>query len=113
MNYKIRFLDEVLVKGKSNPMKIYEVFDFEPPEVIEIKENNIQGMSEAFKYYQQGEFLKAIEIYSKMDSTSEVESISNSDPVLHFFSERCKNLQIRKDAGLLKEWSGVFEFMDK
>jgi class 3 adenylate cyclase len=111
--YHIRFLDEVLVKGKSNPMKIYEVFDFEPHEIIEVKEGNVSALAEAFKYYQQGEFLKAIEIYSKMNSTSEVESISNSDPVLYFFSERCKNLQIQKDAGLLKEWNGVFEFMDK
>ena len=41
--------------------------------------------------------------------------ISNSmiDPVLQFFSDRCRNLQIRKEAGLLKEWNGVFEFMDK
>jgi hypothetical protein len=35
------------------------------------------------------------------------------DPVLNFFSERCRNLQIRKKAGLLKDWNGVFEFMDK
>ena len=65
-DYKIRFLDEVLVKGKSNPMKIYEVFDFEPNEIIEIKENNVEAMAEAFNYYQQGKFLKAIEIYEKL-----------------------------------------------
>jgi hypothetical protein len=48
-----------------------------------------------------------------MDTTSDMEFISNSDPVLQFFTVRCRNLQIRKEAGLLKEWNGVFEFMDK
>ncbi|MBM2815530.1 MAG: adenylate/guanylate cyclase [Ignavibacteria bacterium] len=109
-SYNIRFLDEVLVKGKSNPMRIFEVFDFEPDEVKEIKGRNVEPLAEAFSYYQAGEFLKAIEIYSSDDFQSSDEF---KDPVLHFFIERCRNLQIRKDAGLLKEWSGVFEFMDK
>jgi adenylate cyclase len=57
-NYWIRFLDEVLVKGKSHPMKIYEVIDFEPDNIKEIKENNQKSMEGAFSYYQLGEFLK-------------------------------------------------------
>ena len=48
--YKIRFLDEALVKGKSSPVKIYEVFDFEPSDVIEMKERNIGLLAEAFGY---------------------------------------------------------------
>ena len=108
--YKIRFLDEVLVKGKSNPMKIYEVFDFEPPEIIEMKERNVKPLKEAFGYYQSGEFEKAIEIYKTVETQH---AVSLQDTVLSFFIERCKNLKIRKDAGLLKDWNGVFEFMDK
>jgi hypothetical protein len=108
--YNVRFLDEVLVKGKSNPMKIYEVFDFESDEIKEIKEKNIAPMAEAFAFYQAGEFLKANEIYSSDDLKSSDEF---KDPILHFYIERCKNLQLRKEAGLLKDWNGVFEFMDK
>ncbi|MBM2817407.1 MAG: adenylate/guanylate cyclase [Ignavibacteria bacterium] len=66
-SYNIRFLDEVLVKGKSNPMRIYEVFDFEPDEIKEIKERNVEPLAEAFSFYQAGVFEKAIEIYSSDD----------------------------------------------
>jgi tetratricopeptide (TPR) repeat protein len=127
--YHIRFLDEVLVKGKANPMKIYEVFDFDDEDVIKMKKANIPALSEAFAYYQAGEFLKAIEIYQKLgirNDELEIEKgisiipnsslkIPNSavDPALAFYIKRCKKLQEQKAAGLLKEWNGVFEFMDK
>jgi class 3 adenylate cyclase len=113
-NYRIRFLDEVLVKGKSHPMKIYEVFDFELDKIKETKENNQKSMEEAFSYYQSGEFLKANQIYERLSQTlTASQSLTDGDPVIYFFSERCRNLQIRKEAGLLEGWNGVFEFMDK
>ncbi|MBM2814908.1 MAG: adenylate/guanylate cyclase, partial [Ignavibacteria bacterium] len=69
LNYKylIRFLDEALIKGKSTPLKIYEVYDFEPDEIKEIKERNVEPLAEAFSFYQAGVFEKAIEIYSSDD----------------------------------------------
>jgi class 3 adenylate cyclase len=115
--YCIRFLDEVLVKGKSNPLKIYEVFDFEPDNIKEMKIRNQEKLDEAFEFYKNGNFIKAIKVYEELSLTNSEFIIQNSelksDPALDFFISRCRNLQIRKDAGLLKDWNGVFEFMDK
>jgi hypothetical protein len=115
--YNIRFLDEVLVKGKSNPLKIYEVFDFESENIKAMKIKNQVKLDEAFEFYKNGDFIKAIKVYEELCLSNSEFSIHNSeletDPPIHFFISRCRNLQIRKDAGLLKDWNGVFEFMDK
>ena len=105
-SYHIRFLDEALIKGKSTPVKIYEVYDFESDEKKETRERNHQPMQEAFALYQKGEFINAKSIYDEL-------AVRNGDPSLSFYIKRCKNLQSQKDAGLLKDWNGVFEFMDK
>jgi len=104
--YDIRFLDEALIKGKSTPVKIYEVYDFETDEKKETRARNIKPMQEAFTLYQSGDFMSAERIYNEL-------AVRNGDPSLPFFLERCRNLQIRREAGLLMEWNGVFEFMDK
>jgi hypothetical protein len=105
-DYQIRFLDEVLIKGKSVPIKIYEVFDFESDSAKETRQRNHKPLAEAFANYQSGNFTDAIKIYDEL-------LVQNGDPSLPFFAGRCRNLQIRKEAGLLRDWNGVFEFMDK
>jgi class 3 adenylate cyclase len=105
-SYDIRFLDEALIKGKSTPVRIYEVYDFETDDKKETRSRNLRPMEEAFALYQSGDFPAAENIYNEL-------AVRNGDPSLPFFIERCHNLQLRKDAGLLRDWNGVFEFMDK
>jgi len=54
-----------------------------------------------------------LSVENEIDIESQTRMSDLLDPILHFYINRCKNLQIQKDAGLFKEWSGVFEFMDK
>jgi len=123
-NYHIRFLDEAFIKGKSTPVKIYEVYDFESDENKEMREWNEKPMQEAFALYQVGEFLNAVEIYEGLGdrvsglgeddpNTQNPKPYTLIDPVLSFFISLCEKLQTQKEAGLLKDWNGVFEFMDK
>lgn len=55
--YHIRFLDRISVKGKNQPQSVYEVFDNDPTEVRQGKEQTRKQFEEAVAYYH----LKAIE----------------------------------------------------
>jgi len=115
-NYKIRFIDEVLVKGKKQPTRIYEVFDYEKPEITEMKYNYNDELIKTFDLYKQGNFQETIKIYKKLIGKAKNHSyLKNkcSDPLLNFYLDRCIKLQEQKEAGLLDNWNGVYEFLDK
>ncbi len=37
-NYKYRYIDQITVKGKNIPVKIYEIYNHEPPSIIALKD---------------------------------------------------------------------------
>ena len=115
-NYKIRFIDEVLVKGKKQPTRIYEVFDYEKEDIIKMKSDNQSVINDAFEYYKKGHFNEANKIYSDLiKRCGNHNFLENkcSDPLLNFYFDRCIKLQEQKEAGLLDNWNGIYEFVDK
>jgi class 3 adenylate cyclase len=121
-NYDIRFLDEVYIKGKKTSVKIYEVYDFETEDNKALRVENNDQLCEAFKLYQNGDFNGALHLYLELLKKNEQPDIEASlfqlpgkriDPILPFLIDRCRTLQIKRDAGLLKSWTGIFEFMEK
>ncbi|OGC50426.1 hypothetical protein A2716_04440 [candidate division WWE3 bacterium RIFCSPHIGHO2_01_FULL_40_23] len=87
-----RMLDEVIVKGKSKPVKIYQ-----PLLKNEENEKLKKVFEEAFSYYQKGDFKKAEELFGSV----------NSDPASHKMIERISEI---KD---LKDWNGVWTWLEK
>ena len=47
----IRFIDRVLVKGKSRPQSVYEIFDNDPPRVRDQKKRDIELFEKALACY--------------------------------------------------------------
>ncbi|MCK4642506.1 adenylate/guanylate cyclase domain-containing protein [bacterium] len=116
--FDTRLLDNVLVKGKKKPIKIYEVFDFEPDEIKEKKYKHLEKFKEAFEHYQKGEFGAALRIYEEIRKEigehGYLEDIC-ADPTLNFYIDRCENIIRQKDAGIfdLNQWKGIYEFKTK
>lgn len=106
--YKLRFIDNVFVKGKERPVKLYEVFDFNSSDLIDIKLQNTQPLELAFAAYTAGHFEKALEIYTPLASR-----YGDQDPILHFYTNRVQELLAMRQLGKLENWCGIYQFMEK
>ncbi len=85
--YHIRFLDRIRVKGKSQPLSIYEVFDNDPPELRNSKLACQPLFDEAIAFYHLKDIPRAIELLKKC-----VEMAPNDYPAL-IYLERCHEYQ--------------------
>jgi len=111
----IRFLDTVIVKGQVEPINIYEVFDSERADVIEKKLQYVWQFEEAYDLYRKGFFKEASAIYNELIMTvgsHKYQEGKCSDPALHFYYNRCLDFHLKKEAGLLKSWDGVYRFTE-
>lgn len=85
--YHIRFLDRIRVKGKSQPLSIYEVFDNDPAELRNSKLACQPLFDEAIAFYHLKNIPRAIELLKKC-----VEMAPNDFPAL-IYLERCYEYQ--------------------
>lgn len=58
--YDIRFLDRIRVKGKSQPLSVYEVFDNNPEEMRKNKRESLAMFEKAVAYYHLKDIAKSI-----------------------------------------------------
>ncbi|MBX7066597.1 MAG: adenylate/guanylate cyclase domain-containing protein [Parachlamydiales bacterium] len=63
--YRVRFVDQVYVKGKTNSVKIYEIFDVDSPEIVRIKEQIRDDYQKAVELYQKQQFQDALNLLQK------------------------------------------------
>lgn len=63
--YDIRFLDRIRVRGKTQPLTIYEVFDGDPAELRDAKRATKAMFEEAVAYYHLQEIPRALELLKK------------------------------------------------
>jgi hemerythrin len=85
--YHIRFLDRIRVKGKSQPLSIYEVFDNDPTELRSSKLACQPLFDEAIAFYHLKDIPRSIELLKKC-----VEIAPNDIPALMYL-ERCYEYQ--------------------
>ncbi len=103
-NFVVRFLDNVKVKGKSKPTKIFELIGLEDDKFSVDKLKNL------------GHYLSGIEEYinknfeqAKVHFEQSLKQNPNDGPSA-IYSERC---QFYIDNPPTKDWDGVFELMSK
>ena len=64
--YQFRFLDRVRVKGKKEAVSVFEIFDGDPAEIVELKLETRTDFEKGLLYYHSQEFTKAQEHFEQV-----------------------------------------------
>ena len=96
--YRTRQVDNMIVKGKTKPVKVYEVLDYHTkesfPNMIEVLEMFNNGM----EYYNEAKWDDAIKFFKK------AEKANPKDKASIMYIDRCKALKKQNP----KDWNGVW-----
>ncbi len=102
--YRIRDIDDVIVKGKTKPVRIMEVLDYHTttsfPNLMEV----VSYFKEGRHYYRQGDFSKAIKLFGNALKLHPADRLSQT------FIDRC-NYMIHTPPE--NEWNGVWVMTSK
>lgn len=82
--YQLRSLGHAAVKGKSLPIKIYEVYNHNSPSELALKNNSASIFSQALTYYEAQQFPEALTLFEQIASSNP------NDSSAHYFIQQCK-----------------------
>lgn len=102
--YQIRFLDRVIVKGKQQPISLYEVLDGETELVREMKLQTQPNFARGLEHYRRHEFKAAQTCFYQ------VLAVNTEEKTAALYLERL-NYLIEK--GVPENWSGVWTLTEK
>jgi class 3 adenylate cyclase len=97
--YHIRFLDNVAVKGKEQPIKIYEVFDADPEDRFHKKLQILPDFEAAQRLCFDRQFEQALQRFKS------VLAVIPDDLTTQLYIERCE--RYLKEGGVAEGWDGV------
>lgn len=86
-NYKYRFLGRVKVKGKTQPVRVFEVYNANLQSMIELKIQTRSEFEEAVELYIEEKFTQAQQVFQQVLQTNQ------QDGVTQLYIERCKKAQ--------------------
>lgn len=102
--YRIREIDLVVVKGKTEPVGVYEVLDYYHdggfPNMMEV----VSCFKSGIKYYRDGKWDKAIEAFTEALNLNENDKLSKT------YIDRCKHMKENPPGD---EWDGVWIMKSK
>ncbi len=102
--YRIREVDSVVVKGKHEPVTIYEVLDYHTPETFPNLMEAVNYWRGGLDYYRHGDWDRAIRAFQ------EASVLNPDDKLPHLYIERCKVLRESPPEG---DWTGVWVMKTK
>lgn len=102
--YRIREIDRVVVKGKTEPVVIYEVLDYHNEETFPNVMSAVNYFNHGIKLYREGKWDKAV------DAFKETLNLNQKDHLSQLYIERCKLLK-EKPPG--DDWDGVWRLSTK
>ena len=85
MKYQFRFLDKVKVKGKKEPVSVFEIFEGYPPEVIALKLKTRTDFEKGLLHYHSEEFQNALVHFQK------VLEVDPDDGAAHLYLQRANH----------------------
>ncbi len=101
--FKTRLIDRVAVKGKVDPVLVYEVLESELPQIMEGKIIHLDHFKNGFDFYQNQQFEKALELFKECYKNVPEDRVSG------LYIERCEML-ISKGWNA-ETWDGI-NYMD-
>lgn len=102
--YQMRFLDRAIVKGRTEPIAVYEVCDAESEAIQTLKLKTLEQFNQGVKRYQKGEVSAAIPYFEQ------VLSLNPADQTAQIYLER---IQFFMTQGVPANWNGVWSFTQK
>jgi class 3 adenylate cyclase len=96
--YHFRFLDKVKVKGKGDPVSVFEILDGEPAEVIRLKLRTRTDFEKGLLYYHSEEFAESLEYFNS------VLQENPTDRAAMLYLQRASHFMIH---GAPPDWSGI------
>jgi class 3 adenylate cyclase len=100
--FKIRYVDKVRVKGKNRPIKVFEVYSADPPEMIEKKDLTKIDLEKAINKFYDRDPKYALELLKRCKYNFP------DDPVIRYHHDRCKKM-IPKLMEPEEEWDDATE----
>ena len=86
-NYNYRFLGRYKVKGKSEPVNVFEVYDADPKHLIELKRQTRAEFEQGVSFYVGEKFTEAQQIFERVLHENQ------QDRVTQLYIERCQKAQ--------------------
>lgn len=102
--FNLRILDFVRVKGRSTPVKIYEVIDAHVENEQAARLSNLAEVERGVELYRLGQIEAASMAFR------EAKKINAEDPLPSIYLDRCAELI---QEGITEEWSGVYNHTTK
>ena len=102
--YLIRFLDKVRVKGKTDPLKVYEIFNTDPEDLIDKKLRTSTLFSEGQMHYYSKNFREAVKCF-----TDVLTILPNDVSTRQYIKEASKYLY----EGVPENWDGIRNMSEK
>ena len=109
--FTYRMLDYVVVKGRSEPERTYELIS-EIGKEPEIYKQILPLWDEAIENYVSQNWNKAIELFNKCDDLEE-EYIGRPTTPCKVYIERCENYKLAPPVEEGQEWNGVYKLTKK
>ena len=101
--YQVRYIDDVVVKGKTEPVGVREVLDYHNKDTFPNLMDVVNHFNEGRKLYKNGDFQKAIVSFNECLKSNSNDNLSKT------YIERC-NLLIKEDPS---NWDGVWVMKSK
>ncbi|HEY9613498.1 response regulator [Allocoleopsis sp.] len=102
--HSYRFVDRVKVKGKQAPVSVFEVYDGDESQLLQLKTQTKSNFEQAIILYFQQQFAQAQEIFH------EILQINPHDKAALLYVKRCEKYQ---KYGVPEEWEGVEALTEK
>jgi adenylate cyclase len=102
--YRTRYIDDVVVKGKTKPVGVYEVLDYHTEDTFPNLMDNVNYFNEGRRHYRDGNWDKAIKSFQEALKGNPNDKLANT-----YIEERCKYLKKKNP----KDWDGVWVMTSK
>jgi len=102
--YRVRDIDDVIVKGKTKPIRVYEVLDFHTEETFPNLMEVVNYFQEGRDLYRKGNWPKAVESFNR------ALKLHPEDKLSQIFIDRCNHLIENPPE---KEWDGLWVMSSK
>ncbi|MEI6427676.1 MAG: adenylate/guanylate cyclase domain-containing protein [Pseudanabaena sp. ELA607] len=103
--YQLHFLDRAIVKGKNEPITVYEVLDGEKPEIRELKLKTQADFAQGIAYYRQADRIAQSQSYFER-----VLAVNPHDLTAQLYLQRVTHLV---NQGVPDNWQGIWTFTEK